>query len=250
VGFSSTVNSLRFAITTVPDPSEYVWHEETPIDDHVIHRPQLWEAVSERLRAEILNGDIPAGTKLIEVTLAERYGTSRGPIREAMRELSRQGLVVELPRRGSVVSTLTASDLTEVYQVREALENGAAKAAIRRASDAEIQSLEPHLDRMDHVWQHETWTLDSVELDYAFHRALLALARNQRLAASYDNMLTQNMLLLRTAAVANPRLQSGIEPRVHRDIYEALRARDEVAAVTAVDAHYRVAEERLFAQIA
>jgi DNA-binding GntR family transcriptional regulator len=226
-----------------------VGHGGPSIDDQLIHRPQLWEAVSERLRAAILTGEIPAGTKLVEATLAERYGTSRGPIREAVRELARQGLVVELPRRGSVVSTLTASDLEEVYEVREALESGASKAAIRRASDAEIHGLEQCLVKMETAWEHDAWSLDSVELDFAFHRALLALARNARLATTYEHMLTQNMLLLRTAAEANPALRSGIEPRVHRDIYAALVARDELGAGAAIDSHYRVAEERLFAQL-
>jgi DNA-binding GntR family transcriptional regulator len=219
------------------------------IEDQLIHRPQLWEAVTDRLRAAILTGEIPAGTKLVESTLAVRYGTSRGPIREAVRELARQGLVVEVPRRGSVVATLTSRDLAEVYEVREALEVGAAKAAIRRASDAELRDLEQLLAPMEHAWENDAWKLESVELDFAFHRAVLALAHNERMATTYENMLTQNMHLLRTATEANPTLRSGIEPRVHRDIVSALMARDEAAAGAAIDSHYRVAEERLFAQL-
>jgi DNA-binding GntR family transcriptional regulator len=224
--------------------------EDALIEDQLIHRPQLWEAVTDRLRAAILTGEIPAGTKLIEAALADRYGTSRGPIREAVRELARQGLIVELPRRGSVVATLTSHDLAEVYEVREALESGASKAAIRRATDAELRALEHVLEPMERAWEHGDWSLESVELDFAFHRALLALARNERMATTYEHMLTQNMHLLRTAAEANPTLRSGIPPRVHRDIIEALRARDEGRAGAAIDAHYRLAEERLFAQLA
>jgi DNA-binding GntR family transcriptional regulator len=219
------------------------------IEDQLIHRPQLWEAVTDRLRAAILTGEIPAGTKLVESLLAERYGTSRGPIREAMRELARQGLVVELPRRGSVVATLTSRDLAEVYEVREALEVGASKAAIRRASDSELRDLERLLGPMEHAWENDAWNLESVELDFAFHRAVLGLARNERMATTYEHMLTQNMHLLRTATEANPTLRTGIEPRVHRDIVAALIARDEAAAGKAIDSHYRVAEERLFAQL-
>jgi DNA-binding GntR family transcriptional regulator len=219
------------------------------IEDQLIHRPQLWEAVTDRLRAAILTGEIPAGTKLVESLLAERYGTSRGPIREAMRELARQGLVVELPRRGSVVATLTSRDLAEVYEVREALEVGASKAAIRRASDSELRDLERLLGPMEHAWENDAWNLESVELDFAFHRAVLGLARNERMATTYAHMLTQNMHLLRTATEANPTLRTGIEPRVHRDIVAALIARDEAAAGKAIDSHYRVAEERLFAQL-
>ena len=201
------------------------------------------------MRAAILTGEIPAGTKLVEVTLAQRYGTSRGPIREAMRELARQGLIVELPRRGNVVATLTSRDLVEVYEVRAALERGAGRAAIQRASDAELRGLESAVEPMERAWEHDAWSLESVELDFAFHRALLALARNERMATTYEHMLSQNMHLLRTAAEANPALRSGLEPRVHRDILAALIARDEAAAGAAIDAHYRLAEERLFAQL-
>ena len=82
----------------------------------------LWESIAEFLRAAILSGELEPGSKLIETELAERFGTSRGPIREAIRELAREGLVTELPRRGTLVSTLTAHDLSEVYAVRQALE--------------------------------------------------------------------------------------------------------------------------------
>ena len=84
------------------------------------------------MRTAILDGTLPSGTKLVESELADRFGTSRGPVREAIRELAREGLVAELPRRGTVVSTLTARDLAEVYAVREGLELTASKAVIDR----------------------------------------------------------------------------------------------------------------------
>ena len=85
--------------------------------------PKLWEAVLQRLRNAILSGELGPGTKLIETDLAERFGTSRRPVRQAIRELMGEGLIVELPRRGTVVSTMTTRDLAEVYAIREALVN-------------------------------------------------------------------------------------------------------------------------------
>lgn len=110
-----------------------------------VRPPKLWEAVLERLRDAILSGRLGPGTKLIETDLAERFGTSRGPVRQAIRELMGAGLVVELPRRGTVVSTMTARDLAEVYAIREALEIGAGKVAINRASESKLAALEMHL---------------------------------------------------------------------------------------------------------
>jgi DNA-binding GntR family transcriptional regulator len=212
-----------------------------------VRPPQLWEAVHERIRAAILAGELRAGSKLIETELAERFGTSRGPIREAIRELAREGLVVELPRRGTVVSTLTARDLAEVYAVREALELGASRSVIARASDEELQGLGTHLDAMEEAWRTRRDYLAAAEHDLAFHRALLALTGNGRMAAIYDQMLSQTMLLLRTAAEANPTLRTGIEPAVHRDLWNALLARDAERTRLALEAHYRYAEERLYA---
>src|SRR5438105_268871 len=97
---------------------------------------QVWETVRERIRTAILAGELPAGTKLVEADLARSFGVSRGPIREALRELSREGLVVDLPRRGTFVCTLSQTDFLEVYAVREALELGAAHEATKSATDA------------------------------------------------------------------------------------------------------------------
>jgi DNA-binding GntR family transcriptional regulator len=209
-----------------------------------VRRPPLWEAVLERMRGAILGGELPSGTKLVEVDLAERFGTSRGPIREAIRELVREGLVVEFDRRGSVVSTLTGRDLVEVYAVREALELGAARYAIERAEDEQLVALERHLAALEDGSAGD-YLANSVH-DLAFHRELVGLAGNVRMATIYDQMLKQTAHLLRAAAEANPTLQTTLRPSAHRDILDSLVARDRARAAAAIESHYRYAEERLF----
>jgi DNA-binding GntR family transcriptional regulator len=206
--------------------------------------PPLWETVLHRLREAILSGELGAGTKLVEADLAERFGVSRGPIRESIRELAREGLVVEFNRRGSVVSTLTARDLAEVYGVREALELAASKLAIERLDDAGLTELEQHLVAFERGTRGD-YLANSVH-DLAFHRTLVGLAGNQRLAAIYDQMLTLTAHLLRTAAAANPTLRTTIRLAAHRDILDAVAARDPGRVQGAIEAHYRYAEERLF----
>jgi DNA-binding GntR family transcriptional regulator len=196
------------------------------------------------MRSAILSGELGAGSKLVEADLAERFGTSRGPIREAVRELVREGLVVEFDRRGNVVSTLTARDLAEVYGVREALELAAARHAVDRVDDEALLSLEQHLDALENAAGGDY--LQNSEHDLAFHRGLVDLAGNKRMTAIYDQMLTQTAHLLRTAAEAHPTLQTSIRPAAHRDILDALVARDSDRACQAIAAHYRYAEERLF----
>jgi DNA-binding GntR family transcriptional regulator len=205
----------------------------------------LWENIAERLRSAILSGELEPGAKLIETDLAERFGTSRGPIREAIRELAREGLVTELPRRGTLVSTLTAHDLSEVYAVRQALEVAAGRVVIARAADDELRALETHLSALESAPPGAGY-LDQAVHDLAFHRGLVALARNERMSTMYEQMLTQTMLLLRTAALENPALRTDLRRAAHRDILRALLDRDESAARAAIEAHYRYAEERLF----
>jgi DNA-binding GntR family transcriptional regulator len=205
--------------------------------------------VAGRIREAILSGELPPGAKLIETELADRFGTSRGPVREAIRELAREGLVSELPRRGTQVSTLTAHDLSEVYTVREALEVSASRVVIAGASDDELLGLEAHLLALESPPAGAGY-LDQAVHDLAFHRSLVALARNQRMAGMYEQMLQQTMLLLRIAAQENPTLRTDLRRAAHRDIFGALVGRDEIAARDAVEAHYRYAEERLFPAVA
>jgi DNA-binding GntR family transcriptional regulator len=210
----------------------------------------LWEIVAATIRERILSGELAPGTKLVETEYAEQFGTSRGPIREAIRELAREGLVAELSRRGTFVSTLNAHDLSEVYDVREGLELVACRAAIARVGDDELAGLEQHLTALEGSWSRGATYLESAVHDLEFHRGILTLAGNQRMAAVYDQMLAQTMLLLRAAAEESPRLREEMRPSAHRDILAALCARDEERARLAIEAHYRYAEERLFGRAA
>jgi DNA-binding GntR family transcriptional regulator len=209
--------------------------------------PPLWETVLERMRQAILDGELPPGSKLVEVDLATRFGTSRGPIREALRELAREGLVVDFARRGNIVSTLTARDLAEVYGVREALEVAAVRLVVDRVGDDALGQLEQHLVAFERG--DDDYLANSTH-DLAFHRDLVALSGNKRMATINDQMLTQTALLLRIAAEGNPTLQTTIRRSAHRDILEALIARSASRAREAIEAHYRYAEERLFPGLA
>ena len=91
----------------------------------------LRDVVFNTLRQAILKGELKPGERLMEIALAEKLGVSRTPIREAMRKLELEGLVVMIPRRGAQVANITEKDLNDVLEVRIALEN----VAIEKASD-------------------------------------------------------------------------------------------------------------------
>lgn len=210
------------------------------------HR-ELWVGIADALREAVLAGSIRAGASLVEADLAARFEVSRGPIRDALRELAREGLVVDLPRRGTVVSTLTFTDIQEVYEVREGLEIAAARLTVGRAVDAQIADLAARVRSLEAAWQRGADYSESLAEDLAFHRDLVALSGNGRLIASYEQMLVQTQLNAITAAELNPRLRRGQKRSAHREILRALRAREVDNATRAIADHYAYARERLFA---
>lgn len=207
--------------------------------------PHLWEAVAQALRGAILGGELAPGERLGEVEIAARFETSRGPVREAIRELAREGLVVENARRTAIVSTPTERDLVEVYGVRRALEMLAAENLIERLQPGAIATLEGHLDELEGCWRRGVPYFVAARHDLAFHRDLLALAGNRRAIEVNEQMLAQTELLLRTAAQGRPRLRGGMSHHIHRDIVGALRDGDRGALRRAIDNHHRHALERL-----
>ncbi len=209
-------------------------------------RRELRDGVADALRHAIVSGAIPAGSDLVEADLATQFGVSRGPVRDALRELAREGLVVGLPRRGTIVSTLTFADIGEIYEIREGLESTAATLVIERASDAEIAALSSDVEALEAAWARGSSYEASRALDLAFHRALVTLTGNARLTAIYEQMLSQTQLHIRTVEQVNPRIGEPMRPSAHRDIIAAVSARDVAAARTAIREHYLYARERLF----
>ena len=104
------------------------------------HRP-LREIVYEELKRQILVGEIPPGTRMMEVELADEMGVSRTPIREAIRKLEKEGLVTIEPRRGAYASDISIKDMLDVLEVRQDLEGMAAALAAQKVTEDEKRPL-------------------------------------------------------------------------------------------------------------
>ena len=207
---------------------------------------QLWEAVSDQLRDEILDGRLPAGSRLVETELAERFGVSRGPIRDALTELARAGLAVDLPRRGTFVSSLTETDLEEVYVIRRAIEEAAVGLAIARAGEGDIAEMFEVLAEAETAYEGDDLAA-AWDADMAFHRSYCRLSGNGRILALFDHLASQTVLLMRTALAAHESLGWTPPAGFHRRIAASIAARDVDAAIEAVGAHYQYTQDRLFA---
>jgi GntR family transcriptional regulator, gluconate operon transcriptional repressor len=205
---------------------------------------QLWESIADMLRDEILDGRLPAGARLVETELAERFGVSRGPVRDALAELARAGLAVDLPRRGTFVSSLTEADLEEVYVIRRAIEEAAVRLAIARATDGDVAEMQAALDEVERAYAGGDLAA-AWDADMAFHRIYCRLSGNGRLLALFDRLASQTVLLMRTAL--GTRTSLGWTPPVefHRHIADSIAARDVQGAMDAVGAHYQYTQDRL-----
>lgn len=179
------------------------------------------------LRAAILGGELAPGSIHSAVTLAERLGVSPTPVREAMLELVKSGLVEVLPNRGFRVTVIDDQDLDEIYALRVMLEVPALAAVIERASDAGLSELETRLAELEAAAANSDVAAFLVA-DRAFHLELLALAGNHRLVRIVAELRDQARIVgLQSLAAAEALEATAAE---HRPILEALHARDVSAA--------------------
>jgi DNA-binding GntR family transcriptional regulator len=188
----------------------------------------------EQMREEIVQGTLPPGQPLYEIHLAERLGMSRTPIREAMKLLTRDGYLEELPSRGYAVPRRSLDDLREFFELREVLESTATRYAALRATPAEVAELERLCVRYERERNDAKWA----QYGHDFHTVLIKAARNSRLATMLDSLNAQIVISRRTVAQADAsRRETAV--RDHRAIFEAVKARDEERAHRLAAEHVR-----------
>ena len=198
-------------------------------------RRGLSDEVADRIREAIFSGAYAPGAQLREVELSATMDVSRGPVREALRVLEREGLVHCAWHRGTTVTTLSPEDVAELDSLRGALEDLAVRQVITRASDEDLASLAKAAEVMKHV----TDAHEMVRLDIAFHDAVFAAADHQRLADAWDGMRCQVHLFLLTRINLSTDGYLGCIPREHHGLVTALRSRDTEAALGLFAAHRR-----------
>ncbi|MFI7702218.1 GntR family transcriptional regulator [Nonomuraea sp. NPDC049480] len=200
-------------------------------------RRGLADEVADRIREAIFSGAYAPGAQLREVELSEALDVSRGPVREALRLLEREGLVHCAWHRGTTVTTLSREDVAELGSLRGALEELAVRQVIAHASDEDLASIEKAADLMERAMgAHEM-----VRCDIAFHDAVFAAARHQRLAEAWEAIRCQVHLFLLTRIGRSTEGYLTRIPAEHRELVAALRARDTGTALELFAAHRRLA---------
>lgn len=209
-----------------------------------VESPTLDLEVLARLRDAIVHGEIPPGRRINQLRTAHHLGVSRGPVRAAMAKLAQEGLVENVPRRGSFTTTLDRSTVVDVYGVREALESFAASEAASRATPEAVDELQRRIERM-RVLAARKDVRRLVDADLDFHLRVVELSGNRQIAYLWKitEVNIRRILLFRQNALSTLR----DVPESHLPTISALRRHDPAAAAETLRTHIQEARADLVA---
>ncbi len=200
------------------------------IDDYL----PLRDVVFNTLRNAILTGELEPGERLMEIKLADKLGVSRTPIREAIRKLELEGLVVNTPRKGAEVANISSEDLRDVLEVRRSLEILATNLACDKITEAELTELYDNIESFRASMETEADT-DIALMDVGFHDIIYKATGNARLIQILGN-LREQMYRYRLEYIKDHDSWHRLLTE-HTVIYEAIKKRDKEAAATAILSH-------------
>ena len=190
-----------------------------PIERH----QTLREKILETIRDAILKGSLKPGERVSEPELAERFGISRTPIREAFRQLESEGYLEVIPRKGAVVASLSERDVIEFYAIKSILEGHAARIAAERMTERDLERLETINTKLQQI-AADGDIKSFFRVHNEFHELFIKASGNDKLI-ELINQLVLKFNRLRLASLAQPG-RMDISVQEHRKIIEAFRRHD------------------------
>ena len=211
-----------------------------PLHVEIVQSQALWERVVAALRRAIVMGEFATGSHLKEPLLAQRFGISRLPIREALVQLDREGLVRIEPRRGAFVVGITAKDIADIYQCRLMLETFAIRAAAIHVDAQDIAQLDMLCDQMKGAVAANQPPLMAAA-DMAFHRQLVSLSGSRALSSAWEPLapLIETILGISEATCRDLRVAAFS----HSEIVRTLEQHDADAAEALLRPHLASGEQ-------
>ena len=194
----------------------------------------LRDVVFNTLREAILKGELKPGERLMELQLAAKLGVSRTPIREAIRMLEQEGLAVTIPRKGAEVARMTEKDMEDVLEIREALDELAAKIACTRMTEDQLKQLETIKETfVESTRSHDVKRI--AEADVSFHVVIYEATGNPKLVSMLNN-LREQIYRYRVEYLKEEKNYPTLIGE-HEAIVEALYARNQDEVVRAMHTH-------------
>ena len=203
----------------------------------------LKDMIEQRVRDAILDGTFRPGQRLVETAIADQLGVSRAPLREVMSGLEREGLVVNIPRRGNFVIDFADKDIEEIYSLRNLLEVGALRRAIDRFTAADLAQMQSIVDSLGELTGPRYNHQQVVTLDLVFHEHICRIADHGRLLQVWNSMRLQTQLLI--GLTSRTHLDQPGQPREHHQaILNAIMAADLQRAEAELTEHMQDAQRR------
>jgi len=194
----------------------------------------LTSLIFDKIREDILNCRYASGDKLVEIKLANELGVSRTPVREALKQLELDGLVDNIPNRGVVVKGISREDIDDILTIRLCIEGLVGQWAASRITDEEIKELDEIYDLMEFYSQKDD--VDKIfELNTKFHETLYKATKSRYL----EGVLKDFQLFIRTSRNNSLKVKGRtlLALAEHKEILNALKLHDEVAARSALTRH-------------
>lgn len=217
-------------------------HDAAPTALQLVQSSSLPALVHAEIEQLILRGELAAGQRVNESELATRFGTSRGPIREALRVLEEARLVRSEKHRGVFVREISVAEADEIYDVREVLDQLIGERVAERATPAQLNELKAVVTEMDAATGRQDVKRYHA-LNLKFHDLLVDFAGNARLTESY-RLLTKELLLFRLRG-----LQDGggfaVSNTEHKAVVKAIASRDAARAGQLLRAHAAQSRARM-----
>jgi DNA-binding GntR family transcriptional regulator len=207
--------------------------DNDPNRNRPLERRVFREEIREKLIEDILGGILAPGSRIVETRIAQQFGVSQGPVREALRDLELFGFVVSSPFKGTQVRQISTDDLLEIYPIRAALESVAARRAALLIDDATLAGLEEVLETMRDASARDDARAQA-NADAAFHHLIIKAAGNRMLEHVWQTMRLSITTCV-TYAVTHRSLHEITER--HVPLLEALRSRDPARAEAEIRRH-------------
>lgn len=201
----------------------------------------LVEQITEFLTSAILDGQFETGARLVETELQRQFGVSRSPIRESFRILEKNGLVSNIPRKGTFVRRITQKDIEENFPVRANLESLAARLALSHLTSQDIEKMEAAFSRMKDAAEHNDFK-SYLKYHIQYHDIFIRASRNDTLIAILENLRSQALWFRYSYLYVQEAFDYAV--KVHRKILDAIIKKDADRLEALVKEHILIALDR------
>jgi len=214
--------------------------------EDLIIRESLGELIAEQLRRSIWNREIDFGERLIESELSEKFDVSRNTIRDALKILEHEEMIIIKPRKGTYVSRFNKKDWQEIIELRSLVESFAFVRALPKLENDDFIFLENIIKKMEEVSKRKNWN-DLFDLDMEFHSYVISLSDNSRIIKLYDSIQVQIRTFLLHLDKYYTSHQAFLEEQ--KDLFEALKTKDSKIIDKKIRTHIEYVEGQFIGDI-